>query len=102
MVAANSKPLVGQVRSVDAKALKGDLIQPGHPLFGIVWINKNRHSGEPCFFGTRVPIFSLFNVLKAGDGIPQFLDDFRGVSNEQALAILDLARGGLLAKLLKP
>ena len=30
--------------------------------------------GEPVFKGTRVPVKSLFNHLKAGDSIEVFLD----------------------------
>ena len=46
--------------------LEGDLVQPGHPLFGIVWANRQRMSGTPCFAGTRVPVQSLFDHLEGG------------------------------------
>ena len=52
--------------------------------------------GKPVFKGTRVPIRSLFDHLKAGDGLEVFLDDFPGVSREHVEAVLDLAQRGLL------
>jgi uncharacterized protein (DUF433 family) len=76
--------------------LAGDLIQPGHPLFGIVWVNRERMSGTPCFTGTRVPIKSLFDHLEAGDALEAFLDYFPGVTHEQAVAVLELSRSSLL------
>lgn len=76
--------------------LKGDKIPPSHPLFGLIWINPNRVSGAPCFYGTRVPIKNLFDSLAAGETLDEFLDGFEGVSREQALAVLDLAGNDLL------
>ena len=73
--------------------LAGDLIQPGHPLFGIVWVNRERLSGAPCFAGTRVPVVSLFEHLEAGDCLETFLDDFPGVAREQAVAVLKALAG---------
>ena len=82
--------------------LVGDLIQSGHPLFGLVWINPERVSGAPCFYGTRVPIKTLFDSLAAGQTLEEFLDDFEGVSREQAEAMLELAGTHLLDDLPKP
>jgi uncharacterized protein (DUF433 family) len=79
--------------------LEGDLIQPGHPLFGIVWVNPQRMSGTPCFAGTRVPIQSLFDHLEAGDTLQTFLDDFPGVTRDQAIAVLESSRSRLLGDL---
>jgi uncharacterized protein (DUF433 family) len=76
--------------------LRGDLIQPSHPLFGIVWVNRERMSGTPCFTGTRVPIKNLFDYLEAGDSLDNFLEGFPGVSREQAIAVIDLAARGFL------
>jgi uncharacterized protein (DUF433 family) len=72
--------------------LRGDLVQPGHPLFGVVWVNRERMSGTPCFAGTRVPVQSLFDHLEAGDTLETILDDFPGVTREQAVALLNLSR----------
>ena len=39
--------------------------------------------GTPVFVGTRVPIQTLFDYLKAGQSIDDFLDSFPTVSREQ-------------------
>jgi uncharacterized protein (DUF433 family) len=61
-------------------------------LFGVVWVNRERMSGTPCFAGTRVPVQSLFDHLEAGDTLETILDDFPGVTREQAVALLNLSR----------
>lgn len=90
------------IRPLPPDALEGDLIQPGHPLFGIIWINRARVSGAPCFYASRVPIQTLFNCFKANETLDDFLDGFEGVTREQAEAVLQLAQEGLLADLPKP
>jgi len=85
------RPLIKNVTPVAPENLVGDLIQPGHPLFGLVWINRDRVSGAPCFYATRVPIKTLFDSLAAGQTLEDFLDDFEGVTREQAEAMLELA-----------
>lgn len=102
MVALGEKPLVKDVKPVSPDLLVGDLIQPGHPLFGLIWINRGRVSGEPCFYASRVPIKTLFNCFAAGQTMDEFLDDFEGVTREQAEAVLELAAGHLLNDLPKP
>ena len=47
--------------------------------------------GTPVFTGTRVPVDSLIDHLKAGDPLDRFLDGFPSVSREQAKAFLTLA-----------
>jgi len=49
-------------------------------------------SGMPVFVGTRVPFKNLIDYLAGGDPLEEFLDDFPGVSREQAVAGLELAR----------
>lgn len=58
----------------------------------VVWQDPDRMSGAPCFAGTRVPIKILFDYLEAGDSLNQFLDDFAGVTREQALGALRLGK----------
>jgi len=89
-------PILKDVKKIDPKYLVGDKIQPGHMLFGLIWINPQRVSGAPCFYGTRVPVKNLFDSLAAGETLEEFLDGFEGVSREQALAVLDLASKDLL------
>ena len=43
------------------------------------------------FTGTRVPIQSLIDHLKAGDSLDYFLEGFPSVSREQAIAFLEFA-----------
>src|SRR5438445_12163325 len=87
------------LKPVSPEHLIGDKIQPDHPLFGIIWINPGRVSGAPCFFGTRVPIKTLFDCLAHGDTLEGFLEGFEGVDREQAEAALELAGEGLLDEL---
>jgi len=47
--------------------------------------------GEPVFVGTRVPVYNLFDYLKAGDSLNEFLEQFPSVSREQTVAALELA-----------
>lgn len=50
-------------------------------------------SGELVFANTRVPVRNLVDYLQAGHySVEQFLDDFPGVSREQALGYLKFAR----------
>jgi uncharacterized protein (DUF433 family) len=79
-------------KSVSHEALDGDLVRPGDPRYGLIWINPERLSGAPCFFGTRVPIQNLFDAIEGGDSLDDFLAGFPGVAREQAVAVLELAR----------
>jgi hypothetical protein len=55
MLSIAHRPRPIAIKPLDPELLTGDKIQPGHPLFGLIWINRNRVSGAPCFYGTRVP-----------------------------------------------
>jgi uncharacterized protein (DUF433 family) len=55
-------------------------------------------SGTPVFAGTRVPVQTLIDYLKAGDSLDDFLEGFPSVSREQAQAFLELALDSALAK----
>lgn len=48
--------------------------------------------GTPVFAGTRVPVKAIFDYLENGDSLDEFLDDYPGVSREQAVGVLELAR----------
>lgn len=48
--------------------------------------------GTPVFVGTRVPAASLFDWLAGGATIEEFLDNFPGVSRDQAVALLEEAK----------
>jgi uncharacterized protein (DUF433 family) len=91
--------MVKEIKAVAPEKLVGDRIQPGHALFGLIWINPRRMHGTPCFYGGRVPIQNLFDCLAAGQTLAEFLDDFEGVTAEQAQAVLHLAGMGLVSDL---
>ena len=57
----------------------------------LVTVSADWLGGEPCFTGRRVAIKALFDYLKAGHTLQQFLTDFPGVSREHAVAVIDLA-----------
>ncbi len=54
-------------------------------------------AGTLVFRGTRVPVQSLFDHLKAGDSIEVFLDGFPSVKREQVLAVLEEMEAQVLA-----
>lgn len=47
--------------------------------------------GTPVFAGTRVPIQTLLDYLKAGESIDDFLEGFPTVTREQVIALLEEA-----------
>jgi uncharacterized protein (DUF433 family) len=55
--------------------------------------------GTPVFVGTRVPVQALLDYLEGGDTIEEFLDNYPGVSREQAVAFLEEAGRALVAKI---
>ncbi len=60
------------------------------PRKGIVSRDPDVVSGALVFTGTRVPAKNLVDYLKAGHDLDDFLDDFPGVSREQAEGYLEL------------
>lgn len=48
--------------------------------------------GTPVFKGTRVPVEALWDYLKAGDTLEEFLEDFPSVKREQAVSLLERAQ----------
>ena len=71
---------------------------PTRTLSDYVSVDPDCLGGEPVFAGTRVPVRSLFDHLKAGDTLDAFLDDFPGVTRERAQAVLELAEAGLIQR----
>jgi uncharacterized protein (DUF433 family) len=45
----------------------------------IISCNKDILGGTPVFRGTRVPIKALWDYLKSGDTVEDFLEDFPSV-----------------------
>jgi len=56
----------------------------------IICIDPEIMSGTPVFWGTRVPVQSLFDWLET-ETMEEFLDNFPSVSREQAIEVLHLA-----------
>jgi len=57
----------------------------------IITASPDVMSGTPVFAGTRVPVQTLLDYLKAGETIDDFLDGFPTVTREQVIAFLDEA-----------
>ncbi len=57
----------------------------------IISISPEIMSGTPVFAGTRVPVQTLLDYLKAGESIDDFLDGFPTVTREQVIALLEEA-----------
>ena len=53
--------------------------------------NPDIMSGALVFAGTRVPVDTLIDYLKAGESLERFLEGFPTVSREQAEAFLQEA-----------
>lgn len=64
-----------------------------------IWIDPERMSGAPCFRNTRVPVQHLFDYLAGGDSLETFLEDFDGVTREQATEVLRRAGMNLVEDL---
>jgi uncharacterized protein (DUF433 family) len=62
----------------------------------VVWVDRDRMSGAPCFAGTRVPVRMLLDHLKHGETIADFLDGAPSVTREQAELFLELASEQLI------
>ncbi len=60
-------------------------------LHNYITVSPDVQFGKPVFKGTRVPVESLFWHLEQGINLHEFLDDFPGVSKEQANAVLESA-----------
>ncbi|GAB3762427.1 hypothetical protein GCM10028817_40890 [Spirosoma pomorum] len=56
-----------------------------------ITIDADILGGQPVFTGTRVPVESLFDYLKAGESLDVFLEEFPTVKREQAVALLAIS-----------
>jgi uncharacterized protein (DUF433 family) len=63
----------------------------------LITISPDVMSGAPVFAGTRVPVQTLIDYLKAGESIDDFLDGFPTVTREQAIALLEEAGQQLIS-----
>jgi uncharacterized protein (DUF433 family) len=58
----------------------------------IVSRNKEILGGTPVFKGTRVPVKTLWDYLKAGETVEDFLEGFPSVDREQAITLIERAQ----------
>jgi uncharacterized protein (DUF433 family) len=63
----------------------------------IISVSPEIMGGTPVFAGTRVPVQTFIEYIKAGESIESFLEGFPTVKREQLLALLDQARDLVLA-----
>ena len=56
-------------------------------------------SGAPVFQGTRVPVQSLYEYLEDNLSLDDFLNCFPTVKREDAIAVLEHSKSGLLQEL---
>jgi uncharacterized protein (DUF433 family) len=57
----------------------------------LITIHPEVQSGTPVFVNTRVPVQNLFDYIKGGHTVAEFVDDFPSVPLAQALTVLELA-----------
>jgi uncharacterized protein (DUF433 family) len=59
-------------------------------------INKNVMSGTPVFYGTRVPIRTLFDYISDGSNLDDFLENFPTVRREQVIRLMEFVTNSLV------
>ena len=64
--------------------------------FPMISVSPEIMGGTPVFAGTRVPIQTLLDYLKAGESIDDFLDGFPTVTREQVITLLEQAEKQLV------
>lgn len=57
----------------------------------VLWQDPDRHSGDVCFYGTRIPVQDLFEWLSTGSTVDDFLGAFPQVGRHRVEAVLTLA-----------
>jgi uncharacterized protein (DUF433 family) len=64
----------------------------------LVWQDPERVSGQPCFYGTRVPIRNLSDSLEGNYTVEQFCEIF-SIPRKQAMDVLELGLAGTIDRL---
>ena len=73
-------------------AREGSLIRMNPPISTATDIL----GGTPVFAGTRVPVQTLLDYLKAGETIDDFLEGFPSVPRDQVITFLEMAKDRLI------
>jgi uncharacterized protein (DUF433 family) len=58
----------------------------------LITVSQDIQSGAPVFTRTRVPVKILFDYLKNGDTIEEFLNDYPSVQRVQVIELLSLVQ----------
>lgn len=61
----------------------------------VITISSEIQSGTPVFTNTRVPVKILFDYLKGGDNISEFLNDYPSVNKKQVEQLLAFQKYGV-------
>lgn len=56
--------------------------------YGAINIDPETMGGTPVFAGTRVPIQAVFDFIKTGETLDEFLENFPTAKKDYALALL--------------
>ena len=75
-----------------------------HPMSqaeGVIHSDPEIMGGTPVFVGTRVPFQTLLDYLEGGETLDEFLEQYPGVSRENAIAALEEAKALVLARFRK-
>jgi uncharacterized protein (DUF433 family) len=98
-------PQVSREQAVGVLALVEDALRTAAHARGpadtsdptaVVHSDPETMGGAPVFVGTRVPVQTLTDHLAGGYGLEGVLDQFPSLSQEQAIAALELAQVALL------
>jgi uncharacterized protein (DUF433 family) len=71
--------------------VQGANVMQNADLLEVIERHPTKVSGAWVFRGTRVPVAALFENLKDGASVDQFLEWFPGVTRTQVEALLDRA-----------
>jgi uncharacterized protein (DUF433 family) len=69
-----------------------------HTTDSVIHSDPEILGGTPVFVGTRVPVQTFLEYLERNYPLDEFLDHFPSVRREQAIAVLELAKEMLLAR----
>jgi uncharacterized protein (DUF433 family) len=67
-------------------------------LQSVVHCDPGILGGQPVFVGTRVPVASLFEWLENSETLDWWLDNFPGVTRDQAVRVLEDAKTHIVAR----
>ena len=77
-------PEVSSTQALEALRKRAESDMPVDSTDGLM-------GGMPVFRGTRVPVEYLFNLLRLGRNVEEFLDQYTTVEREEALRVLEIA-----------